>query len=556
MIIDARQPGLPLQLQAEIVIVGAGAAGITLALALEDSGLEIVIVEAGGDRFDKQAQDFYRAGAFTPAAHGDVNMYRRRVLGGSTSVWGGRCIPFDAIDFEDRPWLAYAKWPIGYEEVAAHYPRALEIARAGMPEFEAGAAFPGEQANMVPGQHSEDIILNRIERFSEPTDFGRHYRQRLSTHPCIRLLTGAPVEQILLSDNGTHATGVRVRLTHDRTLTVTAPRTVIATGGIETARLLLASNEVKANGIGNDRDLVGRFYQCHLEGELGQIAFHAPGAQVRMNYERSHDGIYCRRYIWLSPSAQRRDKLAGLVLRPAHANIVDPDHRDPVLSAMYLAKNFIVPEYARKMTALEQEARRARGGSSAGYYASHIRNIILGSPRLMGFAADWTRRRVLAKRKLPSVVLESKTGVYPIDINGEQEPNYGSRITLGNARDAFGMPRVHVDWRTTQGDHDRIVVGMRTIQNAFAQGSAATIHFNDEEAARWCSNPVPVGGHHIGTARMADTPETGVCDSNGEVFGTSGLFIAGAAAFPTSGFANPTLTLMALTLRLGDYLQG
>ncbi len=555
MIIDARQPGLPAQLQADIVIVGAGAAGITLALSLEDSGLDVIIVEAGGDRFDKQGQDFYRAQSFNPAAHGDVNMYRRRVLGGSTSVWGGRCIPFDTIDFEDRPWLSHARWPIGYEDVIAHYPRALEIARAGMPEFDAGLAFPGEQSNLVPGSLSEDIILNRIERFSEPTDFGCHYRAKLFAHPRIRLLTSAPVEQILLSDNGAHATGVRVRTSPDHTLTITAPRTVIATGGIETARLLLASNEVKPSGIGNDRDLVGRFYQCHLEGELGQIAFHAPRDQVRMNYERSWDGVYCRRYIWLAPAAQRREKLAGLVLRPAHANIVDPDHKDPVLSAMYLAKNFIVPEYARKMTALEQEARRARGGTTAAYYASHIRNIILGSPRLLAFSADWTRRRVLASRKLPSVVLESKNGIYPIDVNGEQEPNYDSRITLGNEPDASGMPRVHINWRTTQADHQRIIAGMRTIQNAFAQSNSATISLSEEAVAQYCNNPVPVGGHHIGTARMAETQETGVCDANAQVFGTKGLFLAGASVFPTSGFANPTLTLMALTLRLGDYLR-
>jgi choline dehydrogenase-like flavoprotein len=556
VIIDARASGLPAQLHADIVIVGAGAAGITLALSLEDSGLDVIIVEAGSDRFDKQGQDFYRAQSFAPAAHGDVNMYRRRVLGGSTSVWGGRCIPFDAIDFEDRPWLNHARWPIGYNDVAGHYPRALEIARAGMAEFDAGHAFPGEPSDLVPGNVSQDIILDRIERFSEPTDFGRHYRTKLSVHPRIRVLTGASVEQILLSDTGAQAIGVRVRSSPDHIFTIASPRTVIATGGIETARLLLSSNEVKPGGIGNDRDLVGRFYQCHLEGELGQISFHTPRDKVRMNYERSHDGVYCRRYIWLSPAAQRRGKLAGLVLRPAHANIVDPDHGDPVLSAMYLAKNFIVPEYARKMTALEQEARRARGGTPAAYYASHIRNIILGSPRLLAFSADWTRRRVLAKRKLPSVVLESKSGVYPIDVNGEQEPNYDSRITLGNERDSSGMPRVHVDWRTTQADHQRIIAGMRTIQNAFAQSNSATISLSEEAIAQYCNNPVPVGGHHIGTARMADTPETGVCDANAQVFGTKGLFLAGAAVFPTSGFANPTLTLLALTLRLGDYLRG
>lgn len=553
MIADARRAGLPDRIEADLVIIGSGAAGLTLALELEASGLDVVLLEAGGERFDRTEQDLYRAEAVSPDTHGPVDMFRRRVLGGSTSVWGGRCIPFDPIDFEERPWLGAARWPLTHDEVARHYPRALEIAQAGRAEFTAEVALPSEPAALAPGVTSEDVILDRLERFSHPTNFGAWYRERLAAMPRLRLFTNAPVEQILTADGGARAAGVRIRA-DGRAVTVAAPRVVVAAGGIETARLLLASTEARACGLGNEHDLVGRYYQCHIEGEIGHIAFLRDLERVRMDYQRSHDGVYVRRFLWLSPEAQRRHRLAGLVLRPAHASIVDPDHRNPVLSAMYLVKNFIVPEYARKMTSLEQVARRERGGSPLAYHAAHLRNIVVGSPRLLAFATDWTRRRVLATRKLPSVVLQDRRAIYPIDVNAEQAPHRDSRVMLGEERDAIGMPRVRIDWRMEEADVERLIEGVRVIQRALAPSGTTRIDLGDEDVARFRERRVPVGGHHIGTARMAEDASQGVCDRNGQVFGTAGLFLAGAATFPTSGFANPTLTLMALTIRLAGHL--
>lgn len=552
MISDARKASLPDRVEADVIIVGAGAAGITLALALADTALHVIIVEAGGPRFAAAVQGDYRGESVDPPGHSPVDLYRRRVFGGSTTLWGGRCIPFDPIDVEDRPWLNLARWPFGHDEIAAHLPRAMEIAEAGAPEFRADVALQGE-GPMVDGVASGDVILNRIERFSRPTDFGTRYRARLSQAHNIRLFTHAPVRRILLAQDGTVA-GLEIEAA-GRTIVMAAPRVVIAAGGIETPRLLLTSNDVRPKGLGNEFDLVGRFYQCHLEGQVGQLRFRVPSAKVRLDYERSTDGIYSRRYIWLSPEAQRRHKLAGLVIRPTHPGIVDPDHRDPVLSAMYLAKSFIVPEYARKMTALEHQARAARGGSAFAHHAAHLRNILRGSPQLARFSLDWTRRRVLADRKLPSVVLTNPQGLYPADINGEQEPNRDSRIRLGEERDGMGMRRVRVDWRATSADYQRLLHGLRVIAQAFEASDSVRLDLTgvDEESLR--DVVVPIGGHHIGTARMAEDPSTGVCDRNGEVFSVPGLFIAGASAFPTSGFANPTLTLMALTLRLAVYLK-
>ncbi|MBW4329918.1 GMC family oxidoreductase [Stakelama sp. CBK3Z-3] len=555
MILDARGD-IPNDLRADVTVIGAGAAGIVLALELAGAGLDVVLLEAGGTAFDSASQDFYRAHSVEPASHGTIDMFRRRVLGGSTSVWGGRCIPFDPIDFEDRPWIAHGRWPIGYADVADHYARALDYADAGPAHFAAGEALPGEPAPLAPGIDSPDVVLDRIERFSHPVHFGEYYRDRLQSSPRIRVLLNAPVVQILTDANGGQARGVRVRGDGERTFEIASPRVIVAAGGIETARLLLVSNEAKRCGLGNERDLVGRFYQCHFEGELGEIHFRDRVDQVRMDYQRSPEGVYCRRYIWLSPEAQRRHRLAGLVLRPNHANIVDPDHRHPVLSAMYLVKSRIVPEYARKLTSLEDQMRRDRGGTALSFWGAHMRNMVFGAPRLAAFTYDFARRRTFARRKLPSVVLRDPRNRYPLDVNAEQEPNPDSRIMLGDSLDAHGLPRVSVEWRTTEADHRRLVDGLRIVADAFNGSDTVAVKLTDRDYETALTRKIPVGGHHIGTARMADAPENGVCDANCEVFGTRGLYVAGAAAFSTSSFANPTLALLALSLRLSGHIAG
>jgi choline dehydrogenase-like flavoprotein len=160
----------------------------------------------------------------------------------------------------------------------------------------------------------------------------------------------------------------------------------------------------------------------------------------------------------------------------------------------------------------------------------------------------------LAQRKLPSVVLIDRRATYPLDVNAEQEPNPDSRVGLGGERDALGMRRLIVDWRTTAEDHHRLAEGMRVMQRAVASSGTVRIDLGEDLDAV-AARRVPVGGHHIGTARMASDPSAGVCDANAELFGTRGVFLAGAAVFPTSGFANPTLVMLALALRLAEYLR-
>ncbi|WP_414899619.1 FAD-dependent oxidoreductase [Sphingomonas flavalba] len=518
---------------ADILIVGSGAAGIALALALEGCGRRVLLVEAGGTRPSPASQAFYRADSVSPDTHIPTELFRRRGYGGTTPLWGGRCIPLDPVDFAARDWIPHSGWPIGYEEVRRYHAAALDLCHAGPESFDAATAFGPAPSPLVDQAPGPEIDINRVERFSLPTDFAASYGDRLQQARDVTVLLDHPVLRITAADG--RVTGVETPAG-----AIAAPCVIIATGGIETPRLLLAS------GLGGD--LVGRYYQTHLHVQVGTMRC-APGA--RLDYQRSPEGVWCRRYIALDTATLERERLFQINIRPTHPDIADPAHRNPILSAMYFAKGGLVAEYARILTgARNLGAERERRPFA--FHLAHLRNMLLGGPMLVAFVARWLRLRTFARRKLPSVFLRNATGRYAMDIHLEQVPNPDSRITLSGTRDALGVPRVTVDWQTTDADRAMFRRGMALMRDA-SRGSGVELECDDAALDHAVLHPTP--GHHIGTARMAHSPADGVCDANGQVFGVAGLYVSGSALFPTGGVANPTLTIVALALRLADHLR-
>jgi choline dehydrogenase-like flavoprotein len=214
---------------------------------------------------------------------------------------------------------------------------------------------------------------------------------------------------------------------------------------------------------------------------------------------------------------------------------------------MYLAKRFIIPEYARRLVT-EGDAR------GVAKWRGHFNNVALGLPRLVGFCVDWMRRRSFATRKLPSVFLVRPDGSYPLKFNAEQSPDFESRVLLGSDVCPNGIPRLAVRWRVTEGDLASICRAFQVLRTAFKSNGLGEIQLDPDLAAQMRTTTFPLGGHHIGTVRMGQNARTSVVDRYGEVWGTKGLFVAGAALFPTSGFANPTLSAVALAFYLAEYL--
>jgi choline dehydrogenase-like flavoprotein len=534
-------------LDVDLCIIGAGAVGISLALQFIGSGLRVVLAESGGMDEVPETQDLYRGEVANDALHSPSHQYRHRLFGGSTLTWGGRCIPFDPIDFEARSWIPHSGWPISYNDVAPYYPAANAIAEAGDFIFSAEKAVKGGMRPIAKGFNPKDFSSDPLERFSCPTNFGARYGHRLAAAKDVRVLMHANCVEVIPGKEGGASDQAVFRTLSGKQITVTAKSTVVATGGIETARLFLASRRDNPNGVGNANDLVGRYYMCHIAGTIGAVKFNIPAGDIYHGYERSWDGVYCRRRMALKPEAQRREKVGNAVFRLHHPRLADPSHKTGVLSLIYLAKPFISYEYSKRLHGDEAPGAKE--------YLQHVLNLATTPFSTAKFLANWAWVRTLAARKFPSLIVVPRSKTYSIDVHSEQMPNPDSRIMLGNAHDALDMPRVRIDWRYTPLDIRTVSEGLRLLQGEFAAWGGAELTYKPEEVEHCMLREGAYGGHHVGTARMGRTPQEGVVDSNCRVFGTAGLYVAGSSVFPTSGQANPTLTAIAMTLRLADHLK-
>jgi choline dehydrogenase-like flavoprotein len=552
MLIDARELPPGHLLHAQVCIVGSGLVGCALAQVLVGKGLQVVVLEAGDRTYIPAAQaEFWSEAVRSPACHPPLQLWRRRMLGGASTVWGGRCLPFSPSDFDG--WGS--RWPIDYAEYASYLPRAAHFLELGVSDFDARLALMPEARTFLGSLSHEDLVVDTVERYSPPTNVAIRYWPDLAATKHLTVLLNAPCIEIQLDKDGNRAETAVVGRT--ATAPATAPPQVrasvfvLAAGGLETARLLLASNKHREKGLGNENDLVGRFYMTHSVGNLGLLSFKERAPHRDMSFLKTADGVYARRNFQVSETARRREGLGAFVLRPSIGRISDPNHGSGVLSAMFLARNVMKHELFTNM------ARRSVDGesrSALSVYSGHLVNVMREAPSIIAFAHQWYVDRPRQRRKLPGFDFLRRDQTYPLEFNAEQAPNHSSRVYLGDKRDPFGIPLIAVDWRTCEEDRRTVRRGSELIRDALSSTGRAEIVFDEAELEAATAKLWPAGGHHIGTARWSSSPGNGVVGPDMQVWSVKGLYVAGAAIFPRSGSANPTLSAVAVGLRLADCL--
>ena len=549
MFIDGRQIASGSALETEVCIIGGGPAGIAIARELAGTTISVILVETGGWRSSKSTQSLNDAELMS-SGHPPPQMYRERRFGGSSTIWGGRCVPLIRSDFEPRSYVANSGWPISYDELLPYYSRALTYCEAGEFVFDPGCL---KQAGpIVEGLASPEIAVG-LERFSPPTDFGRRFRSDLRQSSRQKILLESTCVRLSSGDSGRIAEAVECSTVAGNNFRICAKYVIVAAGGLESARLLLASNDRFPEGFANSSGALGRYYMSHLEGTLGYLKV-GPGRKVMWDFARTSDGVYAKHHIRLSDELQRRRQLRNMIFRLHHANPMDPRHGDPVLSLMYVAKRFILPEYRRKITTVELEVLE-RLPKGRALLTRHMANIASKPWPLLRFVSSWLYKRHARYRRVPYVALHSKHGVYPLDYNAEQTPLYDSRISLTHDKDRFGVQKLRIDWRVCPEDLASIAASYRQMRDSLASTTAAAIAYDDDALDESVKQVVAVGGHHIGTARMSSDPKRGVVNPQCRTHDVENLYIAGSAVFPTSGSANPTLTIVALAIRIADQLK-
>lgn len=499
---------------ADLCVVGAGAAGIALAREFLHSSLQVVLIESGGIN-DTSADDL-NEGENVGARPINMAAGRRRAFGGATRLWAGQCIPLEASDFEPRPWVPHSGWPIRLGDLTPFYARAASL-------FHVPADRLNEDIYRLFHLRPPEVDASKLEHvataFAPQMNLGKIFRRGFGRAANVRVLLGGTVTRFVTNDARSSIRHAEVSCRDGRRFRVAARAFVMCGGGIENARALLLSEQ-----LGNTHDLVGRFLQDHPNGRAAEVATGAP---------------------------RRLQDLYGLLHRPPlrfypKLRLTEPlQHRLQVLGcAVMINSDFGTDglDAARQLyRAVRSRRLPAAPGSTAWRMATDARQIV---------STLYRRYRLGLSATSPASRLWLQT-------YAEQAPNPDSRITLSDQRDALGMRVARVDWRLTELDRLTAAAAVRTVADEFSRLGLAAVQPAEwvcDVSERWADG-VHDAYHHIGTTRMADHPRHGVVDRHCQVHGVAGLYVAGSSVFPTGGYANPTLTIVALAIRLADRLR-
>ncbi len=524
MIVDALEIATDPDLFCDVCIAGGGAAGITIARELIGSGLGVILLEGGGLEYAPESQALYE-GDLVGRDYTPLDVGRLRFFGGSTNHWEGSCAPLDPIDFEKRPWVEHSGWPITRAELDPYYERAQ--AYCGLGAFRYDPTFWRNSREGAPLPLDGARVTSRIAQGSPPTRFGEEYRSDLTAARNVRVVLSANITQLTPSVDGGYIERAEVSTLRGVSFAVRARYFVICLGGIENARLLLASDSVRPAGLGNEHDLVGRFFMDHPIVEGAQLLLSDPETDLRFYRATPIGNYHVNSYLQIADQAVRERQLTNVRLPFA------PRTRYEVSEG--------IESYHR----LKDSLGRAEWPPKL---FAHLGNII-GDIDLV---AEAVVRKLTGRQVVGS---GESLALYAFVTMTEQVPTPSTRVQLSRNVDALGVRKVALDWRITPFDQENLWRAYEVVADAFGAAGLGRVRLlRDHMDVIW-GKQLSWGHHHIGTTRMSDSPRTGVTDANCRVHSLANLFIGGSSVFPTGGHVPPTLTIVALANRLADHLK-
>lgn len=520
MYIDARTLSPNTTIDTEICIIGGGAAGITLALELLERPFRVCILESGGLEYDEETQNLYK-GENIGLPYFPLDGTRLRYFGGTTNHWTGWCRPLDDIDFEARAWVRDSGWPIERTDLIPYYKKAHTLCQLDSFEYSVDYWEKTLGNNVVsPLALHSDRVVTKIFQFSPPTRFGTVYQKHLRNASNMRIFLNSNVINIETNKNASRVERVHVRTLKGNKFWVKSKYFILAAGGLENPRLLLASNNVQKSGLGNQHFLVGKYFTEHIEMAFGYMLLQDNTTNMDLYTLQKH-GILGS--LAINEQTQRMEKLLNF-----NCTIV------PIANAGAGTAGF---------GSLRHLFRSVEEGKWPDNLGRHIKNIISDYGQVSSYLYD----KLVAKQK--------PGGLYLIMNRSEQSPKADSKVILGEETDALGMRRIQLNWRLSPIDKYTIRRSQEILGEELGRAGLGRVRIMlSQDDTTWPPN-LDGGHHHMGTTRMSDKPKTGVVDKNLKVFGTENLFVAGSSVFPSCGNSNPTLTIIALSIRMAEHVN-
>jgi choline dehydrogenase-like flavoprotein len=527
-------------LETDVCIVGSGPSGLTLARELRGQSFRVMVVEGGGFASRRKLKQL-NEGTTVGDNYPNPRWGRSRQFGGTANRWlvqiganqqGARYAPLDPIDFEQREETPYSGWPLRRADLDPFYERAHVHCQLGPFRYD---TEPWVRPGSTPLNFPSGNLTTSMFQFGSKDVWTQHYADVVHRSGNLTTLINATVIEVETDPGGENVTGVRMINEAREEFHVRAKIVILAVGCIETSRLLLLSRGSHSRGIGNQNDLVGRFFMDHPQAFLSVIkpydrrVFDTSGI-----YDLQPQGKYAvMAKLVFSEEAMRRERLQNACF------------------ALFPRRDHFMSEAFQSFFTVTLDVMHASRPRNLGL---HTKNMITGLPHLTQIGMWWlqgTAHYPYISRGGWSTVKNRSLlfSMFELFSLIEQVPDPDNRIVLGERRDFFGVPQVQIHWRFTNRDRENVARMRQVFSQEVRKSGLGTTEFHPEPFTS------PSSVHPIGGARMSDDPSRGVVDANLKVHGVNNLYLASSAVFPTGGYANPTLTVVALACRLADRVK-
>ncbi len=528
----------------DVVIVGSGPAGLSLAHALRNTTKKVLLIETGGDAPADAATRALSVGtnehAFSPApSEGN----RIRQIGGNANAWnlmrpngeaGVRMVELDDVDFQARSSTGGTGWPFTKAALQPWYDKASTLLE--MVPF-----------NTLPTTHGlqSDLITTRYAQVAPVRMFIERMKSETIAAPNVTVMTDATLLKINI-DNGPNplVTSIVVGALDGARCTIAASEVVLAGGGFENPRQLLMADRVRGTGLSETGPL-GRYLMEHPM-DASDFVRAAPADRDKavfpavLDMSDKHESVRIA-YLTVRPDVVAAQDLLGMSTwvfpRPIRWQPAEGAN-----ALRFLAGRGVPPTYPHGRTGVAAKVEAVRrivtAPGSVAYWLSKGKVGDKTSGNLInraGWAPSGTGKSDFAFHNLTRII--------------EQSPSAQNRVELGRSNDSFGLPQAHIHWKWTDQDVSGTLRTKWIVDNEIERLGLGTVMNRSLEHA------VPGAAHVLGATRMGIHADSGVVDANCQVHGVRNLYVNGSSVFPVGGWANPTYTIIALSLRLAAHLQ-
>jgi choline dehydrogenase-like flavoprotein len=537
MIVDGSALSSGTEKEHEICVVGSGIAGILLVMELSRTGKDICMIESGAWTPDDDTQSLY---ALNNVGYPIRKHYQSRIryFGGSCNIWAGRAMIYNEIDLLSRPWLDSSGWPVDFAELDRYYASAARY--LNLPSYDKlkPASWQAKLSDFEASLIQSANFKTNVSLFAKaPVRFGykSKYYRAVKNSKNITLYINSNVVNLQLNEPLSRVVRMDVACLNGVRYTVKPKKVVLACGGLENTRILMASDKQMPHGIGNQNGLLGRYYMDHPRAVFGRVKLtrrlkldHMLGMPVR--------GGKMQLGIALSDKIQAGEGLLNnyLSLEPGYS-----------IGSMELYESFV--------KLMKRLLRKGYSGKRFDFKNPEMAEVpemiyLLTPKELLPHFMYYTYYKY---SRIAKNVFTKLTHLSIVNYS-EQEAINASRVYLDGEKDKLGMPKLILDWKVSDRSLKSSLRLMHLLDEHFRMHEAGHI---EEDLTEIKTLPYTDASHHLGTTRMSADPKTGVVDANCQVHGVDNLYVAGSSVFPTAGHANPTLTIAAMSLRLADHLK-